>query len=214
MSADKKTSIVLAGWTMVCLALTGAFLLNLWGRPVPLPALPVVDPGFTNTATVRLSAAELIRSGGDASGLDCYACHEKTKPPQLHFGTNNIVLLPKEHEDLVMRHGRNNRNDHCFNCHDPENLDMLKTRDGLKLKITESTKLCASCHGPTYRDWEAGIHGRTSGYWDRKLGPISRVECASCHDPHAPAFPSMKPGPKPHPLHPALSALNEAARGH
>jgi hypothetical protein len=183
------------------LALGAAFLLNLWGRPTATPALPLVDPRFTNTAPVRLSAAELIKSGGDASGLDCYACHERNKPPQVKLDTNGNVLLPKEHEDLVMRHGRNNLNNHCFNCHDSEKLDQLKTRDGKRLTWEQTTKLCASCHGPTYRDWEAGIHGRPSGYWDRKLGPQTKVECASCHHPHSPAFPAQNPAPAPYALH-------------
>jgi mono/diheme cytochrome c family protein len=111
-----------------------------------------------------------------------------------------------------MRHGRNARNDNCFNCHDPEGLDTLKTRDGRKLAITDSTLLCANCHGPTYRDWEAGIHGRTSGHWDRQLGSITRQDCVSCHDPHAPAFPFLKPAPGPHPLHPAAPTSHEKTR--
>ena len=100
-----------------------------------------------------------------------------------------------------MLHGRHGRNVQCFNCHDPENLDTLKTRDGRSLKWAESTQLCASCHGPTYRDWEIGIHGRVSGHWDRSRGPQQRVECASCHHPHAPQFPSLPPAPAPRGLH-------------
>ena len=165
------------------------------------PSLTPVDPQFTNTATVRLSAAELIRTGGDTSGLTCYACHDTKKEVKLHLDTNGNVILPEEHKDLVMRHGRNLRNNQCFNCHDADNLELLQTRDGRQLKMEESTKLCASCHGPTYRDWEAGIHGRLSGYWNQQQGAVTRQDCTSCHDPHAPAFPSMKPGPGPHPLH-------------
>jgi predicted CXXCH cytochrome family protein len=97
-----------------------------------------------------------------------------------------------------MRHGRNNRNDYCFNCHDPQNIEQLKASAGQTFKITESSRLCGSCHGPTYRDWEAGIHGRTSGYWNRQAGATTREDCTSCHDPHNPEFPSMKPGPGPH----------------
>lgn len=201
MNGSIKQSMSAAIAAGAFLALSVAFLLNLWGRSVAPPALPEVDPKFTNTAPVRLSASELIKSGGDASGLDCYACHEKNKSPHVNVDTNGNVILPKEHEDLVMRHGRNNLNNQCFNCHDPEKLDQLKTRDGKRLTWDETTKLCASCHGPTYRDWEAGIHGRPAGYWDQKVGPQTKVQCASCHHPHDPAFPSMNPAPGPHPLH-------------
>ena len=182
------------------LSLAAAFLLNLWGHPPDTLSPQPLDPMFTNTAPVRVSAAELIRSGGDTSGLDCYACHERKKAVQLKFDTNGNVVLPKEHEDLVMRHGRHDLNNNCFNCHDPENLDHLKTRDGKRLTWEQTTSLCASCHGPTYRDWEAGIHGRTSGYWDRNLGAHTKLECASCHHPHSPAFPTHNPAPAPNQL--------------
>ncbi|MHB8519454.1 MAG: cytochrome c3 family protein [Limisphaerales bacterium] len=214
MNADSKTTLALAGLALVFLAIRTAFLYDLWGRVEPLPVLTLVEPAFTNTATVRVSAAELIRTGGDTSGLDCYTCHEKTKQIQLRFDTNSNIILPKEHEDLTIRHGRNNRNNNCYNCHDPAGLDRLVTRDGRRLKLEESTLLCAGCHGPTYRDWEAGIHGRTSGYWRREMGPVTRQECASCHNPHMPAFPSLKPAPGPHLLHPVVTAATAAASHH
>jgi len=202
MNANAKTSVVLVALSAVFVGLAGAFALNLFGRPEAVRTIPLVDPKFTNTATVRLSAAQQIKAGGDTSGLDCYACHERKKTPVIKRDASGNIVLPKEHDDLVMLHGRNNRNAKCYNCHDPENLDMLKTREGKQYKWEESTRLCASCHGTTYRDWEAGIHGRTSGFWDRSLGPAMRQECASCHHPHAPQFPSMAPGPGPHQLHP------------
>jgi hypothetical protein len=201
VNGTTKERLLDVGMTVGFLSLGAAFLLNLWGRPAASPTLPVVDPKFTNTATVRLSASELIKSGEDASGLDCYACHEKNKTPHVNVDTNGNVILPKEHEELVMRHGRNNLNNQCFNCHDPEKLDQLKTKDGKRLTWDETTKLCASCHGPTYRDWEAGIHGRPAGYWNTNLGAQTKVQCASCHHPHSPAFPALNPAPGPHALH-------------
>src|SRR5437867_13260892 len=102
MNASFKTSAVLIGLTVLFLVLTVGFLLDLWGRPAPLPPIPPVDPVFTNTATVRVSGAELIRTGGDASGLDCYACHDKAKPLQLQFGPENKIILAEEHKDLTM----------------------------------------------------------------------------------------------------------------
>ncbi len=85
-------------------------------------------------------------------------------------------------------------------------LTLLQTRDGRKVSFSNSQLLCGSCHGPTYRDWEAGAHGRTSGYWDRSLGPIDRKICANCHNPHSPHFPGRKPAPGPHLLHPVATA--------
>jgi hypothetical protein len=60
--------------------------------------------------------------------------------------------------------------------------------------------LCAGCHGPTYRDWSKGIHGRTNGYWDTGRGVIRRLLCTQCHAPHAPAFAPMSLLPGPHTL--------------
>jgi formate-dependent nitrite reductase cytochrome c552 subunit len=209
MNADARLKLTLAGSTAAFLGLALVFLTGTGLRPRLLTPLAAGDTNSTNTATVRMSASELVRTGGDTSGMDCYACHDKGKPVQIHYDTNQNIVLPKEHADLAMRHGRNNRNNHCFNCHDPANLDLLLTRDGNKLKITESTRLCGSCHGPTYRDWEKGVHGRTSGYWARDLGPITRADCASCHDPHAPAFPSLKPAPAPRPLRETVHETKE-----
>lgn len=233
MNENQKTSLALTGLTVL---FTGAAL-AFWttsgsGKAVahkPAPPVPV----FTNTATVRLSVAELTKSGGDVSGLDCYACHSKDKPVapkfdaagilipsvahrdvvfsrmncaachapeekvELKFDAEGKILTPAAHTNDVARHGRTIGNDHCFNCHDPANLAELRTAGGKKLKLTESTLLCASCHGPSYRDWESGVHGRRNGFWNAKLGTTDRKDCTSCHDPHAPMLPLLKPLPPP-----------------
>jgi len=200
MNNEAKVSRVFFGLVVLFLGLTTAFLLNLWGQPATLPPIPLVDPIYTNTATVRTSYAEMLRKGEDVSDFDCYTCHDKKNPPPLRYDAKHVLIVPKEHSDIVMGHGRNNRNNLCFNCHDETNLELLQTRDGRELKLSESTPLCGSCHGPTYRDWDAGAHGRTSGYWNRQLGAITRQDCVSCHNPHAPDFPSRHPAPGPHPL--------------
>jgi cytochrome c5 len=233
MNDDQKTTAVLAGLSVkfTCLALA------FWAasHAVTVGERKPLAPGavFTNTATVRLSVAELTKSGGDVSGLDCYACHKREQPVapkfdvaghlipsvahrdvvfsrmncaachapeekvELKFDTEGKVLTPAAHTNDVARHGRTIGNDHCFNCHDPANLNELHTPGGKKLKLTDSTLLCASCHGPSYRDWEAGVHGRRNGFWNAKLGATDRKDCTSCHDPHAPAIPLLKPLPPP-----------------
>jgi hypothetical protein len=202
MNSDFKKTIALGGVAACFLGLAAAFLADPWRHSGQLPAIPLVPTNFISTATVRMSAAELIASGGDASGLDCYACHEKSKPLKLAFDAESNVILPKEHDDLVMAHGRHKRNNNCFNCHDETNLEFLQTRDGHQVKLADSPALCGSCHGPIYRDWQAGVHGRTSGFWKRDLGAMDRKACTSCHDPHAPAFPAREPAPSPRLLHP------------
>ena len=200
MGNGRRTAWVLSALTLVFLALAGAFLYNVWGRlPNPSP-IPLVDLAFLDTATARESYAELVRKKADLSDFDCYGCHERGKPPPIRYDTNHVIIIPKEHANLVMAHGRHDRNNNCFNCHNENNLEHFQTRDGRELKFAESTPLCGSCHGPTYRDWEAGIHGRTSGHWARELGEYRRRDCVECHNPHAPKFPGRNPAPGPHPL--------------
>ncbi|MGD0536395.1 MAG: hypothetical protein ABSC03_01990 [Verrucomicrobiota bacterium] len=204
MNGQQKTPAVLAGLAALFLALAAAFLGNLWGRPAALPNIPLVDPIYTNTMTVRTNYNDLVLLKADLTDFDCNACHDPKKPPVIRFDTNQNIIVPPEHEDIVMKHGSHNRNNNCFNCHNETNLVVLQTRDGRVLTFDNSPPLCGSCHGPTYRDWEAGVHGRTSGYWDRALGPFERKPCAACHNPHAPKFPPRHPAPGPHPLRQAI----------
>ena len=214
MNDARKSSIVLGILVFSLIALCAGFLLNLWGRPARPYSIPLVDPSFLDTAPVRESYAELVRKKEDMSDYDCYACHERGKPPPIRYDTNHTIIIPKEHANLVMGHGRHERNNNCFNCHNEHNLEQFQTRDGRELKFAESTALCGSCHGPTYRDWEAGIHGRTSGHWARELGAYQRRDCVECHDPHAPKFPGRKPAPGPHPLHRVSAASLETKQNH
>jgi predicted CXXCH cytochrome family protein len=128
---------------------------------------------------------------------NCDACHVNKKL-EVEYEKDGAVKMPKAHEDLLsMGHGRNNRNTNCFNCHSQSKLNELVTRDGTKLTFDQAPLLCASCHGPTYRDWELGVHGRTNGYWDTTKGKAVRQDCNSCHDPHGPAIPQVIPLPGP-----------------
>lgn len=233
MNDHQKTSAVLTGLTVLFAGAAVVFWATAAGGSANTrrSALPAVI--FTNTATVRLSVAELTKSGGDVSGLDCYACHSKDKPVapkfdaagnllpsvahrdvvfsrmncaachapaekvELKFDPEGKILTPAAHTNDVARHGRTIGNDHCFNCHDSANLTELHTPGGKKLKLAESTLLCASCHGPSYRDWQEGVHGRNNGFWNAKFGATERKDCTSCHDPHAPAIPRLKPLPPP-----------------
>jgi predicted CXXCH cytochrome family protein len=252
MTQNRKSSIVLCILTVVFVALAYSFA-RAPARPGSLTRPPLVPPDALAIVpgTVRISAAQLIQSGGDVSGMSCYSCHHQDSPPDVKVGPDNRIVLPKEHADLIismrncaechppndpvkldydadgivlvpkgheglfaMAHGRGFRNNNCYNCHDRNQLDRLHTPDGESLTFSQATLLCGSCHGPTYRDWNAGAHGRTGGHWDRKAGPINREECTSCHDPHAPAFTGLIPMPGPHLLHPLPESPRPAAPDH
>src|SRR3954462_9489230 len=206
----KQTNLVLAGAAMAFLVLAGVFVRDVPGRTFQqTPPIPLVDLKFVDPAPTRLSIAENLRKGGDPSDYDCYVCHEHNKPLKLNLDANGDIIVPSEHKDIVMAHGTHKRNNNCFNCHDETNLEQLQTRDGRQLKLTAAdlSSLCGSCHGPTYRDWEAGVHGRTSGYWDRQPGDATRytrLGCPSCHNPHSPKYQGREPAPGPHRLHPIV----------
>lgn len=226
----------MTGLIVLFLALGVSFVFSPDRAPVRQdPELSKLVTPAPTTATLRITATQLKASGGDASILDCYACHDEKKPPTVKLGADGSIVFPKEHADLrlmmancsachvdkkleveyakngdvvmpkahadllAMGHGRNNRNTNCFNCHSQSKLDELVTRDGTKLTFAQAPLLCASCHGPTYRDWELGMHGRTNGYWDTSKGKAVRQDCNACHDPHGPAIPQIIPlaGPKP-----------------
>jgi uncharacterized CHY-type Zn-finger protein len=199
--------------TTVFLFLAVAFIGGLWGRPPKVYPIPPVDPEFTRTDTVRQSYNALVAAGADLTEFDCYLCHEEGKPPPLRFDEHHKLIIPDEHSDIVMEHGQHDRNNNCFNCHNELNLLKLQTRDGRELGFAESPMLCGSCHGPTYRDWEAGAHGRTGGSWDPASGKLTRQDCVSCHNPHSPRFPSRQPAPGPHPLHLTATAASAAHGG-
>lgn len=202
-----RTNAVLAALGAVFAILTVLFLAQLWGRvPVP-PDIPLVDVKFLETTPWRRSYADLVAAKEDLSDFDCYGCHEKNKPPPIRYDANHKIIIPKEHSNIEMGHGSHDRNNLCYNCHNEANLVTLQLRDGRELKFDNSPPLCGSCHGPTYRDWEAGAHGRTAGHWDAKSGAAQRLACVNCHNPHSPHIPTRAPAPGPHSLHELPAAV-------
>jgi formate-dependent nitrite reductase cytochrome c552 subunit len=195
-----RTNLLLGGLTVAFLGLAGLMAQNIWGHVPPRAEIPLVDAKFLETTPWRRTYADLAKAKEDLSDYDCYGCHEKAKPPPIRYDANNKIVVPKEHANIVMNHGSHDRNNLCYNCHNEQNLVTLQARDGREIKFDNIPALCGSCHGPTYRDWESGAHGRTSGHWNRALGEINRLSCASCHNPHDPKIPTREPAPAPHSL--------------
>ncbi|RFC43030.1 MAG: hypothetical protein DUW69_002282 [Verrucomicrobia bacterium] len=201
MSKDTVTQYWLGALTVVFLGLGGFFIVNSAARPAAGKEIPLVDVKFLDRTASRRTYADLVKANEDLSDYDCYGCHEKGKPPPIRYDANQKIIVPKEHSDVVMGHGSHDRNNLCYNCHNEQNLLTLQVRDGREVGFDNIPQLCGSCHGPNLRDWEAGAHGRTSGYWDRSLGTADRLSCANCHNPHAPRIPTRESAPAPHSLH-------------
>jgi len=97
-----------------------------------------------------------------------------------------------EHDQIKLKHGDRSR--WCFDCHDPDDRNMLRLANGTKVPFTESFRLCGQCHGDKFKDWRKGTHGKRKGEWG---GDKMYYLCAACHDPHAPAFKPIAPEPQP-----------------
>jgi len=116
----------------------------------------------------------------------CMDCHG-TFPP-------NRERRPLEgmHSDIVLRHDEQHR--WCLDCHDADDRNQLRLASGALVPFTESYRLCGQCHGPQYRDWRSGIHGKRTGYWN---GSKRYLLCVHCHSPHSPRFAALQPLPPP-----------------
>lgn len=112
---------------------------------------------------------------------------------QIETYMENNGLAP---EDSVWTLVHGGGNLWCLECHDSEDRDKLVRLNGELLTFNESHLLCGECHGSKLRDWDLGIHGSTTGFWDmaRDDGETTvRKVCVECHLPHNPAFASMMP---------------------
>lgn len=138
----------------------------------------------------QLGRLDLTQRAGQRSGVPCGTCH--TTPPSWE-PVQDPAQLAEFHTQMRFEHGSNR----CGSCHDLERRDQLKLADGTSLPFEETMTLCAQCHGGQARDYAAGAHGGMSGTWDTKYGPRTRNHCTNCHDPHAPAYPSVMPAPPP-----------------
>ncbi len=168
-------------------------------RPVELPEMVHIDRAAITSEAPRpfKSDSTMLVAGFDKKCQDCH---------QLFRSNPNTPTRLNQHANIVQAHGMNDR---CFNCHDLENRNLLALPGGATLTFAESARLCATCHGTTYRDWQAGTHGRTTGSWDVTSGNQRRLSCTECHDPHAPAFGPMVLLPGPNTLR-----MGEINRGH
>lgn len=127
---------------------------------------------------------------GEPVVADCATCHATRAPERSRRDGGELTVF---HQGLHTAHGDLT----CLSCHDPDDYGRLHLADDTAIAFTESMRLCAQCHGPQYRDYRHGSHGGMQGHWDRTRGGRTRNHCLSCHDPHAPAFPALRPLPPP-----------------
>lgn len=177
----------------VVLALVGAavvFALDPLPPRIPLAEARRVGSWATDPTPVRQPTLrpEYVVGGYRYA---CSDCHRIIPSPR------ETLRVLTQHREIHLDHGLNTR---CFNCHHPADRDVLVDDFGEAIPWDQPQRVCAKCHGPVYRDWQNGSHGRINGYWDKTRGTQTRRRCIECHDPHAPSFAPLRPAPGPNTL--------------
>ncbi len=180
-----------AFWVPVALLFCAVILVL---NPLPFhtpvaPATPVADWVTDPTPVERPK----LRPEYSVAVFDyrCSDCHRIIPSPA---ETDRKLT---QHREIELAHGINTR---CFNCHHRTNRDAFADDAGDEIPWDQPQRLCSKCHGPVYRDWQHGSHGRTNGYWDTAQGEQTRRKCIECHNPHRPTFRPMHPAPGPNTL--------------
>jgi hypothetical protein len=166
-------------------ASTVKFQLPIVARPeAEQPAVGhPADTHLDKTPPRKTRGLDLVKIGWT---YNCMECH-RFFPAKWHYDRPMV-----EHQDVKLQHGENR---FCLNCHHPQNRNAFVDYDGSEIAQADVVLLCAKCHGPTHRDWKAGVHGRQNGFWKPDAGARTKLRCIQCHDPHKPKFQAMKPLP-------------------
>ena len=169
------------GWPNVkCSPKTGAVL--WWGDPFdgtqPMGEMPIEADYLKGEAVVK------PRTGKLALYAICgVACHNGTFPVKNDDRNPRTLIM---HQDVVpdamnLQHGRGGI--WCLDCHHSDKRNKLGDNFGNEISFDQSQKLCGKCHGPVYRDWRDGIHGKRIGEWASD-GKKRWFVCTECHNPH------------------------------
>lgn len=189
-SRAARRADLLAAWLVgpVLLVLAGVMYDQRQDIDVPHVERVIVAKRDFTTEPMRSLPADppvTIIAGFEKKCTECHRLFDSPEatPPWL-----------TQHCEVTTDHGLS---DQCLDCHDRDNRNLLVLSGGRTVPFAESSRLCAKCHGLTWRDWQRGVHGRTVDYWDTSRGPSRRLACIECHDPHAPAYQPMRPLPGP-----------------
>ncbi|MGV6814628.1 MAG: hypothetical protein ACWA5W_06405 [Phycisphaerales bacterium] len=158
---------------------------------VPLVEQPAVRPEQIKPGAFRVALTDPPMVNLGTYDQRCNDCHS------LFENDRDSDRALTQHTNIVLEHGNN---DACLNCHDKADREKLTLRGGGTVGYDHVEQLCAQCHGPIYRDWQNGTHGKIIGYWNTDLGPATKLKCTQCHDPHHPAYRPMAPLPGPNTL--------------
>ena len=192
-----------APWDLQALRVLGGLALFLGACSSPdagdAPSHPAIageagEPGQTTTTTnpVAPRSSEIVISPRTMllSDYPCSTCHVTVSLAQAPAQAGTAPRGP--HRGMTLRHMATVRN--CQVCHPLDDLDQLRLLDDSRIPFDNAHEVCGQCHAERKRDWDLGIHGKQIGSW---RGVKHRYACTRCHDPHAPARPTMTAYPPP-----------------
>lgn len=120
---------------------------------------------------------------GEIKSYACTACHSKP------LEELQSLDIKKAHWDIKLNHANTNIMN-CVTCHNPNNMDNLKSLTGTNIDFNHSYNLCNQCHSKQFEDWKGGAHGKRVAGW---APPRASLTCVNCHNPHKPHFESRLP---------------------
>lgn len=171
----------------VCIGLAVFFVVTGSSRPYAKGSVSSLDPAWYAQKTARGEYRKNAVMVGN-----CFLCHALwvKVPPDPTVRTPMFA-----HAAIKLDHGANDR---CYNCHLINDRNQFATNDGRAIMVQTPEKVCATCHGLIYKDWQQGTHGLRRGKWKVERPFDQKIfTCTECHDPHSPKFKfsDIDPGP-------------------
>ena len=164
----------------------------------------VLHADETTTLTLALdNKPKVIATGHDflinsrEATLEKFPCQRCHKVPLAQIKHDGKDGKPKAHWNLKLKHATDAVMT-CNTCHDPANLNQLKTLTNKAISLNQSAQLCSQCHSKQATDWAGGAHGKRLAGW---APPRVSKTCVECHNPHQPQWDKRAP------VHVALTGL-------
>ncbi|MCB0713749.1 MAG: cytochrome C [Ignavibacteriae bacterium] len=117
--------------------------------------------------------------------FNCSECHSEPLSAMKSPDTGKV----RAHWEVELHHASADVMN-CQTCHSADAMDSVQLIGGHRLSLNQSYRLCAQCHSTQAADWVGGAHGKRRGGW---APPRVVANCASCHNPHDPGFPTRFP---------------------
>jgi hypothetical protein len=154
---------------------------------------------FENQKLVAVEGFHIRSREGAMEKFPCQRCH---KVPLVQMKHDRKDGKTRAHWNVEIKHA-DKAVMNCSTCHDPGDLNQLKTVAGQRVSINASWQVCGQCHFKQVADWKGGSHGKRVAGW---APPRVSKTCVECHNPHKPAWDTRMP------VHTALTGVAGGAQ--